>query len=50
VLPQAKQLALELSQPVAAISYRAADREMIGKHGNAAGGVLLDELPEVLGE
>jgi hypothetical protein len=46
---QAKQLVLELSQPVAAICYTTADRSMISKQGKAAAAALLEKLPDVLG-
>lgn len=48
--PQAKQLVLELSQPVAAICYRAADRAGISMQGKAAAAAVLETLPDVLGE
>lgn len=49
-LLQAKQLVLELSQPVAAICYRAADRDGISRQGKAAAAAVLEALPDVLGE
>jgi hypothetical protein len=47
---QAKQLVLELSQPVAAICYRSAERSFISKQGKAAAAALLEQLPDVLGQ
>jgi hypothetical protein len=50
MLLQAKQLVLELSQPVAAICYRAGDRAGISRQGKAAAAAVLETLPDVLGE
>lgn len=50
VAMQAKQLVLELSAPVAAICYKAANRSTISNQGRAAAATVLQQLPEVLGE
>ena len=46
---QAQQLVLELSQPVADICFKAADRAAVSREGKAAATAVLDAVPDVLG-
>jgi hypothetical protein len=50
LLQQAKQLVLQLSQPVAAICYKASDRAAVSKQGSPAATALLEQVPDVVGE